>query len=70
MPVGTSGCTYVFAFWNPLLVNMWAGCPPIGLGGEEGGLKKKNCEGGGGGWHDACAEGLNPAVGDPGVGVP
>ena len=34
MPVGTSGCRYVFAFWggNPAQVDRWVGCPPIGLG--------------------------------------
>jgi hypothetical protein len=34
MPVGTSGCTYVFTFrgGNPPLVDRWVDCPPIGLG--------------------------------------
>ena len=34
MPVGTSGCADMFAFWggNPPRVDRWVGCPPIGLG--------------------------------------
>ena len=43
MPVGTSGCTYVCAFWrgNPPLVS----CPPIGLGLKMEGSDKLREEG-------------------------